>query len=272
MEEKARGRGGSRRAARRGGRGAGAPRSGTHHGSAPGPRPTLGRPGGAGRRRLPPAARVWPALAGGQLRPRWPLGLPGRGASPGRAQTAGPPSGAAPSSARDPAAAAANRPGSPDTSRPSAPRPPVGSPDPHPRSPLLPRAVDAPLFPPSPGSGRDGFGFHAGRARIAPPCPAAPAQDRGCLSRAGRVQALTPWGPSALLGCQTLTGSDLGIPRSSLQPTWGRAEGNKKPGASPTPLGLAHPPPAFQLLQPRALQTMTMGSSVLPQEGGGGGN
>lgn len=68
-------------------------RRGTHHGSA------RGRVRGSGgrdqaRRRLPPAASVSPGLAGGQLRPRWrlgPLGLPGRGAPQGRAETAAPP-------------------------------------------------------------------------------------------------------------------------------------------------------------------------------------
>lgn len=54
------------------------------------------RAGGRGRarHRLPPAARVSPGLARGQLRPRWrlgQLGLPGRGAPPGRVETAAPP-------------------------------------------------------------------------------------------------------------------------------------------------------------------------------------
>lgn len=68
-------------------------RRGTHHGSARG---RVRRSGGRGRacHRLPPAARVSPGLARGQLRPRWrlgQLGLPGRGAPPGRVETAAPP-------------------------------------------------------------------------------------------------------------------------------------------------------------------------------------
>ena len=124
------------------------------------------RAGGRGRarRRLPPAARVSPGLARGQLRPRWrlgPLGLPGRGAPPGRVETAAPPRPALqcppppprPTPCRDalsragPLAAPPDAPrGSPRLSRnplPPPPRPPARLPDPDPRRPVPPKM---PLF------------------------------------------------------------------------------------------------------------------------------
>lgn len=69
-------------------------RRGTHHGSARFRVRRSGRRAGPGAPPPPSRRSVSPDLARGQLRPRWRLGslrLPGRGAPPGRAETAAPP-------------------------------------------------------------------------------------------------------------------------------------------------------------------------------------
>ncbi|XP_029420420.1 basic proline-rich protein-like [Nannospalax galili] len=115
--------------------------------------------GRAGPGQPPPPSRRWisPGLAGGQLGPSRrlsPLGLPGRGAPPGRAETAARPRPAAPAPtwARDPEPRRPLRRRAPDLSPrrpqplrpaspnplPAPPRPPAACGDPDPRRPAHP--------------------------------------------------------------------------------------------------------------------------------------
>ncbi|XP_063507454.1 actin nucleation-promoting factor WASL-like [Pongo pygmaeus] len=176
---------------------------------------------GRARHRLPPAARVSPGLAKGQLRPRWrlgPLRLPGRGAPPGRAETAAPPR---PALQRPPppprgtpcrdsvsrAETLCRSPGVPSLSVPfagnllsSPPRPPAGNLDPDPRRPAQPRM---PLFSRhglaprgiSLASARDAAKAGACVNSLGPPLPRT-----GVFLRLESLSALTRPGPSSPIG------------------------------------------------------------------------